>query len=132
MNKFSTELLIVAAAIVIFYLRIAMLRGQKKRFEREFALKRRKIKGRSKGSPLPKQAPGSPPFGISSWVLVGVAILLMLIGLVAYNKFMFLGWEIVKDPQWVDTYAKYWHWLVSAGVVMFAFCFKINKPIEEE
>ena len=47
--KFTTELIIVAVAIFLFYLRIAMLRGKKKRLEREYALKRRKVKGRSKG-----------------------------------------------------------------------------------
>ena len=46
MNRISTELIVVIAAIAVFYLRIAMLRGQKKRYERELALKRRKVKDR--------------------------------------------------------------------------------------
>jgi hypothetical protein len=128
---FTPEIIIVAVSIVIFYLRIAMLRGQKKRYEREFALKRRKIGGRSKGAALPKPEAGSPPFGVTSWFLVALAILLMLAGVMAYNKFYVLGWQIIPDDQLVDTLAKYWHWMVAVGVVVFALCFKINKPIED-
>jgi hypothetical protein len=130
--RISTELIIVIVAIALFYLRIAWLRGKKKRLEREFALKRRKVKGRSKGAMLPQKAPGSPPYGINSWFLVALAVLLMLVGVLAYNKFTILSWEIVKDPTWVETYAKYWHWAVAAGVLVFAFCFKIDLPREEK
>jgi cell division protein FtsW (lipid II flippase) len=126
--RISTELIIVIVAIVLFYLRIAWLRGKKKRLEREFALKRRKVKGRSKGAMLPQKAPGSPPYGITSWFLVALAVLLMLVGMLAYNKFTILSWEIIKDPSMVETYAKYWHWAVAAGVLVFAFCFKIDLP----
>jgi hypothetical protein len=131
MKRFSIEIIIVAISIVIFYLRIAMLRGRKKRYEREFALKRRKIGGRSKGAALPKPEPGSPPFGVTSWFLVAIAIVLMLAGVIAYNKFYVLGWQIIDNKQLVDTLAQYWHWMVAVGVVLFAFCFKINKPIED-
>ena len=131
MKRFSIEIVIVVISIAIFYLRIAMLRGQKKRYEREYALKRRKIGGRSKGAALPKPEAGSPPFGVTSWFLVAFAILLMLAGVVAYNNFYFLGWQIIPDEQLVENLAKYWHWMVAAGVVVFAFCFKINKPIED-
>jgi hypothetical protein len=126
---FSTELIVVAVAILIFYFRIAMLRGQKKRFEREYALKRRKVGGRSKGSALPQNPPGSPPYKVSSWFLVGVGVILMLVGLLAFNKFSILGWDVIKDQSFVDTYSQYWHWAVAAGVLVFAFCFKIDKPI---
>ncbi len=127
---FTTELIIVAVAILVFYLRIAMLRGKKKRLEREYALKRRKVKGRSKGVMLPHQSPNSPPYGITSWFLVALAVILMLVGVVAYNKFTILSWEIIKDPTLVETYTKYWHWAVAAGVLVFAFCFKIDLPKE--
>jgi len=130
--RFSTELLVVALAIVVFYVRIAMLRGKKKRYEREFALKRRKVKGRSKGSPLPEKKPGTPPFGVSSWILVAVSVILMLIGVVAYNQFYVFGTELIKDAAFVDAYAKYWYLAVSAGVILLAFCITIEKPILDE
>ena len=130
-SKISTELIVVIVAIVIFYLRVAMLRGQKKRYERDLALKRRKVKGRSKGSPLPQQPKGTPPFTVRSWVLVGISMLLMLAGVVAYNKFYFLGTQLVPDPAFVEAYAKYWYILVSAGVILLAFTVTIRKPIED-
>ena len=131
MNKISTELIVVVVAIAIFYLRIAMLRGQKKRYERDLALKRRKVKGRSKGSPLPQQPKGTPPYTVRSWVLVVISILLMLAGVVAYNNFYFLGWQIVQDTAFVDAYAKFWYILVSAGVILLAFTVTIRKPIDD-
>jgi len=130
--KLTTGLIIVILAMVFFYVRIAILRGRKKRMEREFALKRRRVKGRSKGAALPQKAPGTPPYSISSWFLVGVAILLMLVGLVVYNKISIFGWEIIKDPALVDMYDKFWYIPVALGVVVFAFCFKIDKPLEDE
>jgi hypothetical protein len=131
MNKISTELIVVVVAIAIFYLRIAMLRGQKKRFERELALKRRKVKGRSKGSPLPQQPKGTPPYTVRSWALVVVSILLMLVGLLAYNKFYIITWQIVQDAAFVETYAPFWYIPVALGVILLAFTITIRKPIDD-
>jgi uncharacterized membrane protein YdbT with pleckstrin-like domain len=130
--RFSTELLIVVIAIALFYLRIAWLRGKKKRLERDFALKRRKVKGRSKGAMLPQKVPGTPPYGITSWFLVALAVILILAGYVAYSRFVVFGWEIVKDTAWVDNYSRFWHWAVAAGVIVFAFCFKVDLPVEDK
>lgn len=131
MNRISTELIVVIAAIAVFYLRIAMLRGQKKRQERDLALKRRKVKGRSKGSPLPMQPKGTPPYIVKSWILVVISILLMLAGVIAYNQFVVFGADLIKDQAVVDAYAKYWYLAVSAGVILMAFSIGIRKPIED-
>lgn len=131
MRPISTELIVVIVAIVVFYLRIAMLRGQKKRYERDLALKRRKVKGRSKGSPLPQQPKGTPPYTVRSWVLVVISMLLMVVGVVAYNNFYFLGMQIVQDTAFIDAYAKFWYILVSAGVILLAFTVTIRKPIDD-
>jgi len=128
MNRISTELIVVIAAIAVFYLRIAMLRGQKKRLERELALKRRKVKGRSKGSPLPQQPKGTPPYTVRSWVLVVISILLMLAGMLAYNEFYFLKWQIIQNA---DAYTPYWYILISAGVILLALAIGIRKPIAD-
>ena len=132
MNRISTELIVVIVAMAIFYLRIAMLRGQKKRYERDLALKRRKVKGRSKGSPLPVQPKGTPPYIVRSWFLVVVSILLMLAGVIAYNKFYFLKWQILSDPVLADTYAPYWYIPVAVGVILLAFSITIRKPLADE
>jgi len=132
MKKVSIELIVVIISIAVFYLRIAMLRGKKKRYERELALKRRKVKGRSKGSPLPQQPKGTPPYVVRSWFLVVISILLMLSGVIAYNKFYFLSWEIIKDTVFVDAYAPYWYIPVAAGVILLAFAITIRKPLADE
>lgn len=128
MNRISTELIVVVAAIGIFYLRIAMLRGKKKRYERELALKRRKVKGRSKGSPLPQQPKGTPPYIVRSWVLVVISILLMLGGMLAYNEFYFLKWQIIQNAE---AYIPYWYIPISAGVILLAVAIDIRKPITD-
>ena len=130
--KFSIGLIVVIIAIVLFYIRIAMLRGRKKRYEREFALKRRKVNGRSKGAALPSAQRGGPPFSVSSWWLVALAILLMLVGVIVYNNMTILGIDLVKDPEFVKQYAQYWYIPVALGVLVFAFCFKVQKPIEND
>ena len=127
MKTISPELIVVIVVIAIFYLRIAMLRGQKKRFEQELALKRRKVKGRSKGSPLPQQPKGTPPYIVRSWVLVVLAIILMLAGVIAYNKFYILEWQIVKDAE---AFVPYWYIPLSVGILVLAFSIGIRKPID--
>jgi hypothetical protein len=126
MNKISTELIVVIAAIAVFYLRIAMLRGQKKRYQRELALKPRKVKCRSKASPLPQQPKGTPPYTVRSWFLVVISILLMLAGVIAYNEFYLLKWQIVQNAE---AYIPYWYIPISAGVILLAFTIGIRKPV---
>lgn len=130
--KFSVGLIVVVVAIVLFYVRIAMLRGRKKKYAREYALKRRKVNGRSKGAALPSPEPGSPPFGVTSWFLVALAILLMVAGIIVYNNFSVFGIDIVNDPAFVKQYAEFWYIPVALGVLAFAFCFNIQKPILDE
>ncbi len=128
MNRISTELIVVIAAIAVFYLRIAMLRGQKKRYERELALKRRKVKGRSKGSPLPQQPKGTPPYTVRSWLLAVISIILMLAGIIAYNEFYVINWKIIQNA---DAFIPYWYIPISAGVILLAFAIGIRKPIDD-
>jgi hypothetical protein len=130
--KITTGLIILIASMVFFYLRIAYLRGRKKRYERDYALVRRKVGGRSKGAALPKAAPGSPPYSINSWFLVGFAMILIIIGMLMYNKMSILGYDIIQNAEFVAKYAEFWYIPASLGVVIFAFCFKIEKPKLDE
>lgn len=131
--EISTGLIVVAVAMLLFYVRVAILRGQKKRFEREFALKRRKVSGRSKGAVLPTSEPGSPPFGVTSWLLVVVSILIVLVGFVMYNDMNLFGIKLFEDSELVTKLIPYWYIPVSAGVLLLAFCIKIDKPkLDEE
>ncbi|MEI8131237.1 MAG: hypothetical protein WCG34_02310 [Leptolinea sp.] len=126
--NFSTEIIIVIASMAFFYLRIALLRGRKKRYERDYALKRRRVNGRSKGAALPQTAAGSPLYGIISWYLVAIAFILIIFGMLMYNQMTILGFTLINDADLIERYAQYWYILVASGVVLFAFCFKIDKP----
>jgi len=127
--ELSTGLIVVVAAMVVFYIRVAILRGRKKRYIREFALKRRKVNGRSKGAALPTAEPGAPPYQVSSWWLVGLSFVLMIGGMVVYNRFYLFGMELVKDTAFVNQYSELWYIPVALGILLLAFCFKIQKPI---
>lgn len=129
--KLSLEVIVVILAMVFFYLRIALLRGKKKRYYREYALKRRKVNGRSKGSALPAPEKGAPPFGVSSWALVVLSILLMIVGVIMYNDFHIFGAQLFEGST-IRGYASYWYIAVALGVVLLSFCFKIQKPLEDE
>ncbi len=131
--EISTGLIVVAVAMLLFYVRVAILRGQKKRYEREFALKRRKVSGRSKGAVLPIAEPGSPPFGVTSWFLVVLSIVVVLIGFVMYNNMNLFGITLFEDSELVTKLIPYWYIPVAAGVLLLAFCIKIDKPrLDEE
>jgi|WetSurMetagenome_2_1015567.scaffolds.fasta_scaffold23988_4 hypothetical protein len=120
--SFSPPIIAVGIAILFFYIRMAQLRGQNKRIKNEYALKRRKVGGRSKGAALPTDPPGTPPYAITSWWLVALAMLLMLFGVGLYT---------LMFPQLVQ-YSQYWYIPVCLGTVIFAFCFKVKKPILNE
>ncbi len=126
--KISTGLIVVLAAMAIFYLRVAMLRGQKKRFEREYALKRRKVHGRSKGAALPTQPAGSPPFGVTSWVLVVLSLIITIAGVIMYNKMVVFGMELIQDAALIEQLANFWYIPVAAGILLLTFTVKIEKP----
>ena len=129
---FSTGLIVVIVTMAFFYLRIAFLRGRKRRYESELATKRRRVNGRSKGAVLPQNAKGSPTYGIVSWYLVGFAFILTILGLLMFNQMTILGYDLVKNPDFVNKYSQYWYVLVALGVLVFAFCFKIDKPYIDE
>lgn len=126
--NFSTGMIVVIVAMVLFYLRIAMLRGQKKRYEREYALKRRKINGRSKGAALPSTSAVTPPYGIKSWLFVGISILLIILGMLFYNDMTLVGIELLKDTALVSQLSALWYIPVAVGVLLLAFSIKIDKP----
>ena len=111
--KLEPGYIAIAIAMVFFYLRLAQLRGRKRRM----ALRPPSaISKGSKKKPMQTQASGdrSPiTYEVTSWWLVGAGILLMLGGLAMRTY----GW--LPAP-----YAAYWWVIVTAGVVVFIFCFK--------
>ena len=132
MEVVSPGLIVVAVAIVLFYLRVAILRGQKKRYEREYALKRRKVSGRSKGAALPTPPPGSPPFGVKSWWLVALSFVLVLVGIVMYNNLNVFGIQLVEVTEQILKIIGFWYIPVALGTLLLAYCIKIDKPRLDE
>lgn len=130
--KISTGLIVVLVSMFIFYLRIAILRGKKKRYEREFALKRRKVSGRSKGAALPASEPGSPPFGVTSWFLVILSFVIIFVGVIMYNEMVVFGVTLFEGSALVAGLTPFWYVPVAAGVILLAFCLKIDKPRSNE
>jgi len=130
--KFSLGLIVVVISMLFFYVRIAILRGRKKKYEREYALKRRKVHGRSKGAALPQPAPGTPPFGVNSWFLVVISILVMIAGMIMYNRMSIFGIRLINDETIINTYSAFWYIPVALGVIALAFCITIDKPKFDE
>jgi len=125
--KITLGLIIVLASMVFFYLRMGFLRGRKKRYDREFALKRRRVNGRSKGAVLP-QTKGAPPFGVRSWVLVAISIVLVLLGILMYNKMSILGYDLITNEAILNTYTPFWYIPLALGVVVLSFSITVDKP----
>ncbi len=110
-------MIVVIIAMVIFYLRLMQLRGKKRRLEREAMVQRMREANRKKGKlpPAPPKDPNAPPFGVTSWYLVAVAVALMLFGVVARST-TFLP-QIIRDFWWAPT---------TIGVIVMVFCMKVE------
>ena len=112
-------MIVVIVAMAIFYLRLMQLRGKKRRLEREAMVHRMREANRKKGKvpPAPPKDPNAPPFGITSWVLVAIAVVLMLLGVVARST-TFLP-QLLQDFWWIPT---------TVGVLAMVFCVKVEVP----
>jgi len=102
---------VILGAIVVFYLRMAQLRGRRKRLEREAIVRSTSKKGKQ-AAVLVKDK-NTPPFQVTSWVLVTIAVLLMLVGIAAREWAVFP--QLMRDYWWV---------LTAGGVLVFVACFK--------
>lgn len=97
-------------ALGIFYLRLALLRGKKRREIREEALA---VKRKGKGAKMTVDEQHLPGYQVTSWYLVALAVVLMLVGMMArYNT------------DFPDVMRQYWWVGTATGALVFAFCFK--------
>jgi hypothetical protein len=106
--KFDAGTIAVIIVVLLFYLRIAMIRGRNKKRQRQLMLKQQKS-----GKLVPPQDPNMPSYEITSWWLVGAAGLLMLVG---------LGLKTMTSIP--APYTDYWWLPLVAGGIIFIFCFK--------
>jgi len=112
-NNIPTGLIVVGAAMLLFYLRLGMLRGRKRRLEREQALEIRRSLKKRRAMEDKKPDFEHPRYQVVSWVMVVGALILMLAGVTMYTAKWF--------PQ---NYSEYWWISATAGVLLFTFCFK--------
>jgi len=114
--QFDTGTYIVIGAMVIFYLRLMQLRGRRRRLEREASVARmsQKNKVRKNAPALEIRDKNAPPYKVTSWILVVIAAVLMLLGLAARAA---TGFPPIME--------EYWWVLTSAGTLLFVFCFTV-------
>jgi hypothetical protein len=101
---------IIAAIVVLFYLRMYLVRRGKSRREKLAVLERMKEGKHAK--PLPARNPNTMAFGVKSWWLVVPGIILMLVGLaIHYEGFL----SMVESFWWIPT---------AIGGLLFVFGFE--------
>lgn len=115
--KFEPGTLAVGVAILIFYLRMAMIRGRKRklRSQEEAARIRERMKAGSKGKkdrqPPPVQKPN---YEVGSWWVLGIGAVVALAGLALFTA---------TTPP-LAAYRPYWWAVISAGILIFTFGIK--------
>jgi uncharacterized membrane protein len=116
--KFDFGYAITAFTALVFYARIAMLRGKKRRLAREeMAEVMQMAKGKRQKDRMAaiEAKKGQPAVEVKSWFLVVVAIILMLIGIVVKNY---------PDLNLPQVLSDYWWAGPSLGFIIFSFSFK--------
>jgi multisubunit Na+/H+ antiporter MnhB subunit len=108
--KFDTGIVVIGVAIILFYLRLAMLRGKKRRERRAEQLAVMKAGKKVK---FQEQDPNRPYYQVTSWWIVGVSMLLILAGMISKTT--------TSLPQLLQ---QYWWVTTSIGILLFAFSFK--------
>lgn len=103
-------IVITIIAFALFYVRLAILRQQKRRELREIALQ---VKRQGRGAKMPISEENRPGYEIRSWVLVVLAAVLMVLGMAARQYTSFPLWA--QEYWWVGT---------TLGAILLAFCFK--------
>jgi hypothetical protein len=112
--KFDFGYSITAITALLFYLRIAMIRGKKRRLAREeLAEVMSMAKGKRQKDRMAaiEAKKGAPNIEIRSWLVMGVAIVLMIAGIV------FKNYPDLNLPQ---SLVDYWWIGPSLGFVLFS------------
>lgn len=119
--KLDPGMIVVIVVVALFYVRVLMLRGQHRIAERRAVLEQIKAteaqKGKSRRN-LPPQKKGipqkdQPMFNVTSWWIIGPAMVIMLVGLAM--------WTTTWFPPEIKTY--YWA-PIALGGILFIFGLK--------
>jgi hypothetical protein len=117
-TKLEPGLIITIVAALLFYLRVAMLRGRKRRLAREeMAAVMSLPKGKQQKERIAQMEAqkNQPPVAIRSWLLAGICILLMLSGI------LFKNYPGLNLPQIL---VAYWWVGPTAGFLLFMAAIK--------
>jgi hypothetical protein len=105
----DTGKIVIIIVVVLFYLRLFMLRGRKMKQERAELARKLRSGGKSK-DPQPEQ-PNSyfrPRYGVTSWWIMGPGIMLMLLGL------------LINTTTWFPPSIQPYNWVfIAVGGVLF-------------
>jgi hypothetical protein len=106
-KNFDIGFFVVGLAMVVFYLRLAQIRGHKRKMTRG-------MKSRSRAQKIAAEvAKNRPSYEVTSWWLVVLGGILMLVGVA------------LRASEWFPkAYEPYWWVISTAGVLVFCFCFK--------
>ncbi len=109
-------IVITAITALLFYFRLAMLRGKHRRLAKEKALEQMRKASHQKKKKVKVEEPktGKPSIEVSSWVIVIIAIVLMLAGVIAKNSPNLNIPEVVEQFWWIGP---------SLGFILFMFGF---------
>jgi hypothetical protein len=116
--EFNFGYAITAFTAILFYFRIAMLRGRKRRLTKQEMteiMKMPKSKKRTERMAALENKKSKPSIEVVSWVLVVVAIVLMMAGVIIKNS---TGLNIPT------ALSEYWWVGPSLGFIIFMFSFK--------
>jgi len=107
-NDFGVIITVIAFGL--FYIRLYLLRRKKKEELRDLALK---VKRSGKGAKMPVSEENRPGYTITSWPLVVIAGVIMVLGMAARQSTSFPAWA--TEYWWVGT---------TLGAILLAFCIK--------
>jgi len=106
LGSFDIGFFAIGLAMIIFYLRLAQIRGRK----RKLASGRSRTRGQKAAAEAVKN---QPAYQVTSWWLVVLGGVLMLCGVA------------LRTYDWFPSqYHSYWWMVTTAGVLVFIFCFK--------
>jgi cytochrome c biogenesis protein CcdA len=113
MKNLDPGLVVIIVVVVVFYMRLYMIRGQRKKLQRQLALQAASDRPKGKKRSLPQKDRNQPAFSVTSWWIVGIAIVFMLLALAMKTSGLF------PSPY------KEYYWIPFAiGGIMFIFGWK--------
>ena len=111
--KLEPGLIAVAVAMVLFYLRLAWLRGRKRRLAHQMEVQNKKKGKQRKEAEDSFDERNRPTYQVTSWWIVGAGAFFMLLGVA------------MRTANWFpETLTPYWYVPATLGVLVFAFSFK--------